>query len=161
MLFAGVLFAASAQGASRLWPNAFTRFFSEDTSTVRVTVLGYGMSEIPSPPTFTVPRAWIVFTGDYSPLDNDLVPNPLVTKDIIVSFADPNGEALSIRASRLAHESGVSLSEALKRLRPETYDVDLTPVDRDMTTNRWRDRFVDGELVSTIPDSVSVHDHVE
>ena len=157
LLFVGVVFAASAHGASQLWPNNPLYFFSEDLSPVRVTDVGYGPTEEPNPPIFTVPRAWIVFT-DYSPLHSDFVPDPLATKGIILSLADPNGEALSIRTSRLAREAGISLSEALKRLRPETYNVDLTLVDRDMTTNQWRDRFVWGELVSALADSDKIND---
>lgn len=135
--------------ARDLWPNDLLGFFSVDMRPVQVTLRRNVVRDDGDHVVLEVPRAWIRFASGYDPLKLEQLPDQVETNALKLSLSEPNGLPLSIRAQEFTRAHNVSLSEALKQLRSDTYLVSFFKIDPRTTTEAWKSRLTDrhmGEL---------------
>jgi hypothetical protein len=134
---------------SALWPNDFLHFFSLDMRPVEVTMLRGLLPEGAPGIGFTVPRAWITFADGYNPRELDQLPDRILVHAFLdLRLSDPDGKALSIRATEYARAERIGLQEAVLRLRSDEYGVKLLKTSSSEPRETWRqNRFEEHETV--------------
>jgi hypothetical protein len=109
-----------------LWPNDFLHFFSVDMRPVQVTMVKGRLSGDAPGIRFMVPRAWITFAGGYNPRELDQLPDQILIHGFLeLRLSDPDGKALSLRATEYGRAERIGLQEAVLRLRADEYGVML------------------------------------
>jgi hypothetical protein len=98
--------------------------------------------------TLVLPRAWITFEEEHSPLDFDQVPDRIATRMLRLSLADPDVTALSIEVSRSEQSAKISRSEALRRLRANEYEVTLQRLEPPMSQDGAPQRMANPAVVA-------------
>lgn len=120
--------------AGELWPNDYLRFFSEDMQLVQVTLRRDEIINDGKQITILIPRAWITYAYGYDPLKLSRLPDSIATTNLKIALADPDGTALSIRSRERARLQHISLSEALKQLRADEFQLTLSYISSDIIT---------------------------
>jgi hypothetical protein len=126
-----------------LWPNDFLHFFSLDMRPVEVTMVTGNLPGGPPGVRFMLPRAWITFAGGYNPRELDQLPDQILVHGLLIlRLSDPDGKALSLRATEYGRAEGIGLNEAVHRLRSDEYRIMLLKTGSpDPKEVWWQNRF--------------------
>jgi hypothetical protein len=143
-----LLIPCEAMG-SALWPNDFLHFFSVDMRPVEVTMVKGLLSGGEPGIRFMVPRAWITFADGHNPRDLDQLPDQILVHGLLMlRLSDPDGKAFSVRATEYGRAEGISLTEAVLRLRSDEYGIMLLKTRSSDSKEVWRqDRSKEHETV--------------